>query len=104
MVLPSHVSCPFLRNDNGFEKCPSHETPQFGPRKPTIKAHQAPHTMSAPQGLQVTAGKVHVPFKTELLSTLSSPRFASRPPHLVGILATLKEDARMYAEVSADLR
>ena len=53
-----------------------------------------------PQGLLVTAGKVHVPFKTELLNSISSERFAKRPPHLVGILATKKEDARTYAEVS----
>jgi methylenetetrahydrofolate dehydrogenase (NAD+) len=56
--------------------------------------------MSAPQGLLVTASKVHVPFKTELLSAMAEPRFAKRPPHLVGILATSKEDARTYAEVS----
>lgn len=55
--------------------------------------------MSTPQGLIITAGKVHIPFKTELLDTLSSPKFAARPPHLVGILATKKEDARTYAEV-----
>ncbi|GFZ47479.1 Methylenetetrahydrofolate dehydrogenase [NAD(+)] [Saitozyma sp. JCM 24511] len=54
--------------------------------------------MSAPQGLLVTASKVHVPFKTELLSEMAEPRFAKRPPHLVGILATSKEDARTYAE------
>ncbi|ORX39015.1 methylenetetrahydrofolate dehydrogenase [Kockovaella imperatae] len=53
---------------------------------------------TAPQGLLVTAGKVHVPFKTELLNTLASPRFSTKPPHLVGILATRKEDARTYAE------
>lgn len=54
---------------------------------------------SSPQGLLVTAGKVHVPFKTELLNALAEPRFSNRPPHLVGILATDKEDARTYAEV-----
>ncbi|WWD21090.1 hypothetical protein CI109_105571 [Kwoniella shandongensis] len=54
--------------------------------------------MSAPQGLLVTAGKVHTPFKTELLAAMASERFATRPPHLVGILATKKEDARTYAE------
>ena len=54
---------------------------------------------AAPQGLLVTAGTVHLPFKSELLTTLSLPRF-SRVPHLVGILATKKEDARTYAEVS----
>jgi len=48
----------------------------------------------------VTAGKVHTPFKTELLNTIGGERFAARPPHLVGILATKKEDARTYAEVS----
>ena len=53
----------------------------------------------APQGVQITASKVHVPFKTELLNEISSPRFAGRAPHLVGILATDKEDARTYAEV-----
>ena len=58
---------------------------------------------AAPQGLLVTAGKVHVPFKTELLNELDSPRFKSRPPHLVGILSTKKEDARTYAEVSVFL-
>ncbi|CAD6567646.1 MAG: hypothetical protein TREMPRED_003801 [Tremellales sp. Tagirdzhanova-0007] len=52
---------------------------------------------AAPQGLLVTAGTVHLPFKSELLTTLSLPRF-SRVPHLVGILATKKEDARTYAE------
>jgi methylenetetrahydrofolate dehydrogenase (NAD+) len=51
-------------------------------------------------GLQITAGKVNIPFKTELLSALSEERFAKRAPHLVGILATKKEDARTYAEVS----
>ncbi|WVQ81464.1 hypothetical protein IAT38_003588 [Cryptococcus sp. DSM 104549] len=50
------------------------------------------------QGLLITAGKVHTPFKTELLASMASPRFSSRPPHLVGILATKKEDARTYAE------
>ena len=55
---------------------------------------------SNPQGLLVTAGKVHVPFKSELLSAMSTERFAKRPPHLVGLLATKKEDARTYAEVS----
>lgn len=55
------------------------------------------------QGIQITAGKVHVPFKTELLNTLGSERFAKRAPHLVGILATKKEDARTYAEVSITL-
>ncbi|KAI9636671.1 methylenetetrahydrofolate dehydrogenase [Dioszegia hungarica] len=54
--------------------------------------------MSAPQGILITAGKVHVPFKTELLGTLGSDKFAKRAPHLVGILATKKEDARTYAE------
>jgi len=52
------------------------------------------------QGILVTAGKVHTPFKTELLATIAGERFAARPPHLVGILATKKEDARTYAEVS----
>jgi methylenetetrahydrofolate dehydrogenase (NAD+) len=52
------------------------------------------------QGVQITAGKVHGPFKTELLGALGSERFAKRAPHLVGILATKKEDARTYAEVS----
>ncbi|WWC64125.1 uncharacterized protein I303_106733 [Kwoniella dejecticola CBS 10117] len=51
-----------------------------------------------PQGLLVTAGKVHTPFKTELLSAMSSDRFNGKPPHLIGILATKKEDARTYAE------
>jgi len=51
------------------------------------------------QGILVTAGKVHTPFKTELLNTIGGERFAARPPHLVGILATKKEDARTYAEV-----
>ncbi|OCF40247.1 methylenetetrahydrofolate dehydrogenase (NAD+) [Kwoniella heveanensis CBS 569] len=50
------------------------------------------------QGILVTAGKVHTPFKTELLNEMSSPRFSGKPPHLVGILATKKEDARTYAE------
>ena len=54
----------------------------------------------APQGLLVTAGKVHTPFKTELLAAIAGERFAARPPHLVGILATKKEDARTYAEVN----
>lgn len=53
-----------------------------------------------PQGLLVTAGKVHTPFKTELLSAIAGERFAARAPHLVGILATKKEDARTYAEVN----
>lgn len=47
----------------------------------------------------MTAGKVHTPFKTELLNTIAGERFAARGPHLVGILATKKEDARTYAEV-----
>lgn len=55
---------------------------------------------SAPLGLLITASKVHVPFKTELLSTMASERFVDKPPHLVGILATKKDDARTYAEVS----
>lgn len=50
------------------------------------------------QGILITASKVATPFKSELLSALASPRFSSRPPHLVGILATKKEDARTYAE------
>ncbi|KAK8843392.1 hypothetical protein IAR55_007049 [Kwoniella newhampshirensis] len=54
--------------------------------------------MSTSQGLLVTAGKVHTPFKTELLAAMASERFARRPPHLVGILATKKDDARTYAE------
>lgn len=56
--------------------------------------------MSAPQGVLITAGKVHVPFKSELLAVLGSEKFTKRAPHLVGILATKKEDARTYAEVS----
>ncbi|WWD06644.1 hypothetical protein V865_004737 [Kwoniella europaea PYCC6329] len=52
----------------------------------------------APQGLLVTAGKVHTPFKTELLSAMASNRFNNTPPKLIGILATKKEDARTYAE------
>lgn len=59
----------------------------------------ASETAAAPQGVLVTAGKVHVPFKAELLSTIAEPRFQKRAPHLVGILATKKEDARSYAEV-----
>jgi methylenetetrahydrofolate dehydrogenase (NAD+) len=55
---------------------------------------------AAPQGVLVTASKVHVPFKAELLATIAEPRFQARPPHLVGILATKKEDARSYADVS----
>jgi hypothetical protein len=51
------------------------------------------------QGVQITAGKVHVPFKTEILGAMASEKFQKRPPHLVGILATKKEDARTYAEV-----
>lgn len=58
---------------------------------------------SAPQGLLVTAGKVHTPFKTELIETIASPRFQKRAPHLVGILATKKEDAKTYAEVREEL-
>jgi hypothetical protein len=54
---------------------------------------------SSAQGILVTAGKVHTPFKTELLNTIAGERFAARAPHLVGILATKKEDARTYAEV-----
>lgn len=57
---------------------------------------------TAPQGLLVTAGKVHTPFKTELLNTIASEKFAKRPPQLVGILATKKEDAKFYAEVSSE--
>ncbi|KAK4688373.1 methylenetetrahydrofolate dehydrogenase (NAD+), partial [Tremellales sp. Uapishka_1] len=53
---------------------------------------------STPQGLLVTAGKIHTPFKTELLNTIAENRFTKRAPHLVGILATKKEDARSYAE------
>lgn len=61
--------------------------------------------MSAPTtGVLVTASKVVVPFKTELLESLKSERFAKRPPHLVGILATKKDDARSYAEVSFQSR
>lgn len=56
-----------------------------------------------PQGLLVTAGKVHTPFKTELLNTIAGDRFSARPPHLVGILATKKEDAKTYAEVCIPL-
>lgn len=52
------------------------------------------------QGILVTASKVHVPFKAELLQAINDPRFQKRAPHLVGILATKKEDARSYAEVS----
>ncbi|EIW67140.1 hypothetical protein TREMEDRAFT_45534 [Tremella mesenterica DSM 1558] len=51
-----------------------------------------------PQGLLVTASKVHVPFKSELLNVILSSRFKNRPPNLLGILATKKEDARTYAE------
>lgn len=54
---------------------------------------------SSTAGVLVTASKVVVPFKTELLESLKSERFAKRPPHLVGILATKKEDAKYYAEV-----
>lgn len=53
------------------------------------------------QGILVTASKVHVPFKAELLQAINDPRFQGRAPHLVGILATKKEDARSYAEVSS---
>ncbi|WVN91105.1 uncharacterized protein L203_106354 [Cryptococcus depauperatus CBS 7841] len=50
------------------------------------------------QGILMAASKVATPFKSELLSALASPRFASRPPHLVAILATKKDDAKTYAE------
>ncbi|KAL7419712.1 Methylenetetrahydrofolate dehydrogenase [NAD(+)] [Cryptotrichosporon argae] len=53
---------------------------------------------SAPQGILVTATRVHVPFKSELLAAVAGERFQKRPPHLVGILATNKEDAKSYAE------
>jgi hypothetical protein len=46
---------------------------------------------------------VHTSVKTELLNTLSQPEFSEntgRIPKLVGILATDKEDAASYAEVS----
>ena len=49
----------------------------------------------------MTAGTVHIPFKSELLAMFSSPRFRP-PPHLVGILATQREDARNYAEVRCE--
>lgn len=67
------------------------------------RVHTSPRisTMSTPQGVQITASKVHVPFKTELINEIASERFAGRAPHLVGILATDKEDARTYAEVGA---
>lgn len=58
----------------------------------------APNKKIMSQGILITASKVATPFKSELLSALASPRFSSRPPHLVGILATKKEDARTYAE------
>lgn len=54
------------------------------------------------QGILVTASKVHVPFKAELIQAISNERFQKRAPHLVGILATKKEDARSYAEVSSN--
>jgi hypothetical protein len=66
-------------------------------RSTDTKASKSKAKMS--QGILVTAGKVHTPFKTELLNTIGGERFAARPPHLVGILATKKEDARTYAEV-----
>ena len=71
------------------------------------------------QGILVPASKVHTAVKTELLNTLSQPEFTEgdsnsgsnsasgaegkgkgRVPKLVGILATDKEDAASYAEVS----
>lgn len=56
-------------------------------------------TEPAPQGLIVTAGKIHTPFKSELLHSVAQARGTRKSPHLVGILATKKEDARSYAEV-----
>lgn len=55
------------------------------------------------QGILVPASKVHTSVKTELLNTLSQAEFSEntgRVPKLVGILATDKEDAANYAEVS----
>lgn len=55
------------------------------------------------QGILVPASKVHTSVKTELLNTLSQAEFSEntgRIPKLVGILATDKEDAANYAEVS----
>lgn len=56
------------------------------------------------QGILVPASKVHTSIKSELLSTLDSAEFnptqGGRVPKLVGILATDKEDAESYAEVS----
>ncbi|WWC91305.1 uncharacterized protein L201_006248 [Kwoniella dendrophila CBS 6074] len=57
--------------------------------------------MSENQGLLVTASKVHLPFKTELLDDLSpsSSKFKNgQQPKLIGILSTTKEDAKTYAE------
>lgn len=62
----------------------------------------APNKKIMSQGILITASKVATPFKSELLSALASPRFSSRPPHLVGILATKKEDARTYAEFTKE--
>lgn len=55
-------------------------------------------------GILIPASKVHQATKTELLNVLATDKsFAvegGRVPKLVGILATEKEDARNYAEVS----
>lgn len=58
------------------------------------------------QGILVPASKVHTAVKGELLNTLALPEFTEgtgRVPRLVGILATDKEDAANYAEVSRAL-
>lgn len=82
----------------------------------TPTAASTPVTKKPPtpgQGILVPASKVHTSVKTELLNTLSQAEFSEaersegeregqrgRVPKLVGILATDKEDAANYAEVS----
>lgn len=58
-------------------------------------------------GILITASKIHTAHKTELLNTIAQAEFdpakGGRAPTLVGILATKKEDAKAYSEVSATL-
>nr|XP_019009732.1 uncharacterized protein I206_05292 [Kwoniella pini CBS 10737]OCF48513.1 hypothetical protein I206_05292 [Kwoniella pini CBS 10737] len=52
-----------------------------------------------PQGILITANKVHTSFKTELLTTIgNSEKFNKKSPYLIGILSTKKEDAKIYSE------
>lgn len=87
---------------------PSHRAFKMTASAASTAAGQATKAPSAPvegNGILISASKIHTAFKTELLQTIASPEFdpkQGKAPTLVGILATKKDDAKAYSDVSPE--